>query len=415
MKIRIRSIDKTVKEEYALSLLALFPVVYTPVIYLASYSIGGSVGSFIKYGLYLYAGLLALNCGKRIIRSIRINSLFFVLWFLTQYALQLVLHSGHNGYYIGLLTQTVTCFLWFLAASNINDYEILFKSIKAVAYIVLIATILFLLYNGIGSYRLDNGVSYNQAISYCFLIAPIVFVIEIVKKPRLISIVLLVVSIAVSFLLGTRGMLICIVICAAICILTLSNYNDSLSKQKKLFIVFAIVAVGIVVSVFFDRIMEILLILEGHIGGNGRVIYKILNGNFYYSEGRNDIWEAALKVIKENVFFGVGMATDRLYLRDAMNATATVYSHNIMLEILLQYGVIIGIPLLIFCLHHVIRVFRISRTNINLYSAYICVLCIGIVPLLMSSSYLQWSTFYVFAGMIFSVRNRFRSKVAIQE
>jgi O-antigen ligase len=88
---------------------------------------------------------------------------------------------------------------------------------------------------------------------------------------------------------------------------------------------------------------------------------------------------------------GIGLAGDRLY-------TGGTYSHNIFLEIISGFGIIVGIIILLFLGCITIRsLFLKNKTRANLMLMWFC---IGFVPLIVSGSYLTSFQFWIFLGLI---------------
>ena len=146
-----------------------------------------------------------------------------------------------------------------------------------------------------------------------------------------------------------------------------------------------------------------MLQIEMRIGGNGRIINKIIGGTFYRRDTRDIIRDGAIKCINSNWLIGCGLATDRLVLSQQLGVHDTTYCHNIILEVLLQYGIIFGIIILLFLARHLIKTIKITKTDTCAKKCLIVMIALGILPLLMSSSYLQWTPFFILLGLCSSI------------
>jgi len=83
------------------------------------------------------------------------------------------------------------------------------------------------------------------------------------------------------------------------------------------------------------------LLLNEYLNGHGiysRTLLQLSKDTVYLS-GRDIIYENTIIEIKNNLLFGIGLTGDRI-----INGT---YSHNIVLEILATFGVLIGTILIV--------------------------------------------------------------------
>lgn len=407
MKIYIPKIERAEKEENYLSWIALFPILYTPIIYVSNFVISrysGVISSGIKYLLYLVLGMQILFCIQRLLHAISTKRLLIFLWFILQYFFLILINSNSSEYFLKMLGTTTTCLGYFYIASLITDYETFYRVLKKASYVILVALLLYFVGNGVSGYRAYSGVSYGQALSYCFALTAIVSVVEVVIHTSILNIILLVASAAISMLLGTRGVLVCMIVCSVICLLFYREISGQDHYDRKMLLLIIMVVIGfIVAALLYDQIMVGLLALESRIGGNGRIIYKLLSNSFGESEGRNITYAKALSLINDRLFFGYGMSSERIALQHALGEFEPTYAHNIILEVLLQYGVIIGLLILGWFARKLYTVRVKCKNDQYRMKCYIVLISIGFVPLFMSSSYLQWSAFFILAGFMYGV------------
>ena len=77
------------------------------------------------------------------------------------------------------------------------------------------------------------------------------------------------------------------------------------------------------------------------------------------------------------------------------------YPHNIILEVLVQYGIIIGILLIIWFAVRIVVTYICEEEKRN---ALIILGCISIVHLMVSSSYLEEPMFFALMGMVLNYK-----------
>ena len=140
-------------------------------------------------------------------------------------------------------------------------------------------------------------------------------------------------------LYGNRGALLLIVLAT---IILLATYLPS-----RYIIVFGGLAlVGVIVlALCWEQIL--LLAEKSFLAGDGvsRNLRLLLSGQLMYDSGRFPIYRACLNSIAEHPFLGVGACGDRVV------TVSHDYAHNIILELCVEYGVIIGGLIYLFLLY----------------------------------------------------------------
>lgn len=110
--------------------------------------------------------------------------------------------------------------------------------------------------------------------------------------------------------------------------------------------------------------------------------------NEYNLSGRDTIYSDVLTQIKDNPIFGIGIAGDRLYSTSA---------HNIFLEILSGFGIILGSFIILVMFITILKGLFIKD---KLVANQILVwLSLGLIPLMVSSSYLIQFQFWILLGL----------------
>jgi len=113
----------------------------------------------------------------------------------------------------------------------------------------------------------------------------------------------------------------------------------------------------------------------------GSALNKFINGVLSDDNGRVEIWENAWSLFKEHWILGVGMGMDR-------QIVGYVFPHNVIVEILLHFGLFVGIILILVYWRRVIH--SIICSNANDWGVLIITLCSAYwVRLLFSDTYLN--------------------------
>lgn len=235
--------------------------------------------------------------------------------------------------------------------------------------------------------------TYDMVFSYLILVPMTILTYKLLFiKFRIIDVALILSALIAVVTIGSRGPLLSYVIYL---ILLFFNYlirNRLKAKAFMLFLVSTALMSAIVLNFnFFIKQLNNLLIRHGV---QSRTIYLLLSDNIDFSTGRSEIFSNTVNNIILNPMLGYGIGGDRVFL----NGT---YPHNIFLEIIAQFGIILGgIFSLILIAYWISGVFfNKSTTNQHLAMIFAGV---GLISLFFSGSYLTSSNFWLFMAICIS-------------
>ncbi|MED3781065.1 O-antigen ligase family protein [Heyndrickxia sporothermodurans] len=196
---------------------------------------------------------------------------------------------------------------------------------------------------------------YSLTFGYDMLLPAIVFAYFATRGKKIVYSVLSFISILMILLGGSRGPLLWVAIFFVI--LFLKNSNKII---KKTYILFLIPLVPLLVYIGYSKIMELIISLFNNIGISSRSIEMFLTGNIGDENGRNEIWELALDMIRKGGPFGYGAYGDRYVIG---NYFSFGYSHNIFLELLVSFGIVGGGFLICLMLYYTIKMFLTCKDS----------------------------------------------------
>ena len=177
----------------------------------------------------------------------------------------------------------------------------------------------------------------------------------------------------------------------------------ALWELRRLFPLTAGKVIGLIFVVFFAVIfiMNFREILTGideifsKLGYSSRLLEKYFgrskDGDLFHMDDRNKIYNAVATNIK---LFGHGVYSDRLVLDGS-------YAHNIVLEILYQFGWILGLPLLLGLAAFVLRTLKRAKWDKGSF-LHFCVFSFGVylcTKMMVSASYLTDRTLWLYLGL----------------
>lgn len=271
----------------------------------------------------------------------------------------------------------------FIAVLTIKNIEVIRQALLLMSWVATAEIILVLMYFLAGSFTVEK---YSMSFSYACLYPMILLYYQ--KKP--IQIALSVVIFFVVLAVGSRG---------AALLYTAYVALDILRKggKARIFVIGLALLVIIGIPVFIEE-LEV-------IGLHSRTLALMTGGELMDEGGRDELYKKAINVLGDNPVLGVGLYGDRVHISKGG------YCHNIVLEILLDYGLFIGIGLLFLLIHIVIKAMRLTRKT-DAFEIILILLFAGVLPLLTSGSYLQESSFASFvAYCIWTIKrgNRYKS------
>lgn len=165
-------------------------------------------------------------------------------------------------------------------------------------------------------------------------------------------------------------------------------------KKSKVYIKAIYIAVIAVVLFNFRRIIEYAYMQLMSFGIYSRTLSSIVYNTIDEASGRDIIWASAIKGLREASMFGYGVCGDRQFGKAFYGYG--FYVHNFFLEILLQYGAIIGAVIFILLFYFVVKSL-FNRKTIEITAIFIVYCSVNMV---LSSSYLLNEQFWALLGFV---------------
>lgn len=138
---------------------------------------------------------------------------------------------------------------------------------------------------------------------------------------------------------------------------------------------------------FLFMISENFIIANHLVGDDSSFIGRVIYGGANKSSGRDLIWLEAVRIISENPLTGIGMGMDRDYLGYLSTGG---YVHNLILEVLMNFGIIFGTIVLTLYMIPIIKLLKNSKDIVVVMTIW-SLIAMYIVRLFVSGSYLNSS------------------------
>ena len=310
-----------------------------------------------------------------LLSAFRRPTLFLVTYFLTALCLLVSVYffpeTGEFATKLGLRFTLPLVVGSALCLVCVYDIEVIHKTLYWISYIVLILSLFYFyqIYTYLGGFSMTD---YNMSFSYALLLPMASLYAH--KKP--ISLLGAGAMMMMVLLVGSRG---------AAVFFVLYVFADIFLNHKKLIIP------SVLIFSFLLVLLPAFSFYLDSIGIESRTIEQLLESDRSDQDsGRLDIYAQMWHVLEDNWFTGIGLFGDRIYL--------DVYCHNIVLEILLNFGMVFGSIILLIFGGIILSVFyHADLTDKNVLLLYFMA---TICPLLVSHSYLTDYNFGVFIGML---------------
>lgn len=238
---------------------------------------------------------------------------------------------------------------------------------------------------------MENGtikMSYSVSFGYQVLPFALLFLYDAIETKKIKDIVPSAACIVLILIGGSRGPILFLALFLTLYVAVKIN-----SSKRKLLMIIGLGIIGILIFVFYDYLIYALAGILSKFGLSSRFLTKLISGTITSDSGRGILWEAALKMIKENPF-GYGFMGARHIIG---NIIVAGYPHSIILEMWIEYGVIFGSLILAFLFCSSLKIIFNKKTDKwkGLFLVYFSSACC----LLLSLTYWSVPTFWTALGI----------------
>ena len=313
-------------------------------------------------------------------KEIRLNKAIIVAYIIT-----IALYTTNYCFglpmekFIFYMPQTLYGITLLYITYSIKNLDILFEEFSKKSYLIALISILIIF--------VDRNVSaYNMHFSYILSIALYFHTVNLVKKKRLKYMLLVLLEIGLIIVYGSRGPVLCYGVFLILYIL-LGNRRII----PKILFTASITAI----SINIERILKTVELFISKTSVNSRTLNLLLQ-DASHDSGRSMIAEKCWPLIKENAGTGLGIAGQFKYMEE--------YPHNIFLDLLLHWGIVIGGILSIYILFVIVRAFIQSKANER--TLLLIFVCYGFVVLFFSGTYLTFDGFFILLGIAYNIKSK---------
>ncbi|KEF38877.1 lipid A core-O-antigen ligase-like enyme [Schinkia azotoformans MEV2011] len=331
---------------------------------------------------------------------------FLLLWgiVLLAFTITLVIHPEYKGWFNHPL-YSVSDYIFrpdralyaYFMVRIINDPKRILICLKIVSYIFVI----YGLYQFLNAMKLgywltvsENGLRrlpYSMSFGYDMMLPAIVFLYYTMRYKKVLHLALTVLCIFMILLAGSRAPLLWIMVFFTVMLIR-SFVNSKVKVFWGLFAPFLLLGL-----INLNNIIRFIAVFLQQQGITARSIDMLLSGTMSDDNGRKDIYDIAIRMIKNSDFFGYGLYGDRYVIG---NYYYWGYPHNIFLEILITFGVVIGGLLIFFMLYNIVR--TLIKCKDQYWMDLFLIFLVCSLKLLLSYSYWYVPEFWAAIAVVYS-------------
>ncbi len=364
------------KEEIILN-IASFCSIFALMLQMLLYAVIGN-NSIIHLLVLIIAAVPTLRALPIWLKRDADKMIFPYMAFLSVFVVQYIVFFENRVYMTEYLFQFLfMCIPAYISMSIKLDFDLEIDVMKRILFWVFLMGLVYFILIVVG--KIDWGKhSYNMTLSYYMLLPAVLYTYEFYRKHRLLDFLVMVLSVIIIAMIGSRGPLLCWGL-----FLLLNVYFANVSAIFKMLWT----AIIIVFAFSFNKILNLFIPILKMFGINSRSLEYFLSGELLSNSGGRDyIYNTISSLILQKPITGNGIGADLM-------ATGQ-HSHNLFLDLLLHYGVLFGG--LMICI--LIVLFIKSFCNTDNKTIWFMFFCAGFVPSMVSGTYLSSMLLWIFLG-----------------
>lgn len=339
--------------------------------------------------------MVLIYASPAILKYIRFSHLILYLAIMMVYVMTFIVFPDNTKWLQENIVEFAFLILPFVFLGFIaNKMRIPYQTLVVCSRLIIVMMIaVFLFYSVLKS---------DHEMGRAYVVLPSVMLVtqSLIKKWNIWDLAAAVVGFIFLLMCATRGPILLYLIFVLIQLLMVSD------KHRKLYIFLLSLVVLLVVSPLGSVLAKSVMERFAGAGFNVRIFEYLLSGNIMDDNGRDYLTERVFEMIRNRPLMGNGIYSDRLatsYLSWLSGEGS--YVHNIIYELWCDFGYIIGSLLLIIFVWMAIRTWKNER-NTDFRTIFLLMMLANIGRLMMSSSYLELSGFWVCLGICFECSRR---------
>ena len=373
-------------------LFLMYPVISIILNRLFVYKNIGNYSSLIIVGVFALAALTIL-----FFKNIK-SMILMLLCFWGIVLLNYIFHFSTINQTIKLVIKNfLSCYLMFMIIVSCEDLEKLLEDLKKGGYFVSILIIIYiLLMKNNKSILMETGLTL-QLVLIVFLPINLVFTF---KNRKITDFIFSTIQICEICYFSSRTIILTtwILTITLFFVYYIKLFKESKSFDKKIasliciiILIFLIIICIINIRVIAEKLYVFLIQRGIYV----RTLRLISEGEISNSSGRMEtVYPTMVKKILESPLIGHGIGMDRIITTN----NESLYAHNIILELFVSYGMLMGTAIIM-----TIIILTQNAFKSKFKSIIFGMLCSGIIILSLTSSYLLYRGFWLFLAILINI------------
>lgn len=338
--------------------------------------------------LFLF-GCILLNL-PALIRRVDGKIFAIGMIFLTVCSGNLLFFPEISSYFISsVVSFCTTAFPVLLFVYIVKDAKQMQRNLLLVSRVIFLITlpvVVLLLARNTGA--VFNEGNYSMGFGYACALPAIFLLMNFIEKRSIVDLLGTVVMLVTIFAFGSRGPLLSVLFFFA-----LFCFRFLISRREYAILIVTVILI-IPICFFFEDLLELLSVFLEQYGIESRTL-DLLQQEELYTSGRDKLYPKLLAIILEDPLTVRGICAEW--------SVIGVYAHNIVLELVYQFGIIGGgcLVLIIFCC--AISSFFFTPMNEDGILELIFA-CMSLTHLMFSSS--LWTNYTFWAWIALFLRKR---------
>ena len=272
-----------------------------------------------------------------------------------------------------------------LCVFSLNSVDILLKKLYRFSFLTN-ALLLFVAL----SFQ-TTGLEYSMSVGYALLFQSLILFDHFFEKRKVLDILLVIIDFIAICLYGSRGPILCIAVYTIIKIII----SGDVPIRKRIAITFS----AVFLILIFPTVLANLISRMPSVFDTSRTLSFLRTGTLVSNDsGRREIFALYIEQIKQRPWVGYGLAGGWQY---------SSYPHNIVIELMLSFGIPMGLILFVYIAFVEIRsLLHGSKADRSLSS----ILFVTLIELFVSGSFMMSTHFFMMLAM--GIRSK---RCALQE
>lgn len=342
------------------------------------------IANYVSYAILLYMlfAIIAYTSSNQKMKIV----VAFICPIGAVFVTSLIFPNNSVYAYDALKAVYLACLPKLIIAASVKDFDDLLLRMKKMATPLLLVSwvLIIMVYTGF----IDTVQNNYMKIAYDITLPISILGYLAISDKKFSSYFWFITSTAALFFIGCRGAFVVVVVFYVIALFIIGEHN---TKAK-----IATIIGFLFIIIFFDEILYIAGSFLSSIGYDSRIIAKASSNMLFSSNGREIIQTGVLTYAQNNSFKPFGLFGDR-YLTGALIG-ASSYMHNIVLEFIIDFGIIMGI--ILFSMLIIWMLYSFKKGDKAYRHILVLFFSLSIIKLMFSTSYLIEDSFYCFLGIL---------------